>query len=799
MITKYKKSFQLFLIAGLLFLLSPGRALAQAGSLIGTAVDTTGAALASGHVHYENQKTHTAGNAEIDKGSFHIENLAEGNYTLTVSSPGFADDVLANLAIAADQARSVQAVLKPTAIVEEVTVTATRRETLAQDTPIAVTTYSAETLQSQAVHNLGDLQRIDPSLNITQSAGSDYVAIRGIASMDIEEIGDPSVPIARDGFFTNRPFGILTSIYDIDHIEVLKGPQGTLFGRNSTGGLVNIVSARPDKQTSYRLSATGGDYAARHFEGAWNKPLGNKLQLRLSGISYQHDGYRKLTYINKRGDDEDVQSGRLQLAFQPLAHLHGLVSAQIDHNGGFGDVHLMTAIGTRPTNFDAKNFDNYQPSSLDQNQYRFRWEASYDALPFGLTLSYAGGFDRTHFHHIFDATPLTLSPLRQFDSRHNPDTWNHEVRLVSPDDKPLTYQVGFFDFSEHNKRVAGLKVQSGSYANRYLAFFDQDVHSSSRAVYGQTAYALNPHLKLSLGGRYTWDHKEESGESIIDLAVATNGMVPAKITTPSDGSDTQGKAIYHAGIDWTLSNGNLLYAKYDTGYKSGGFNTNGTLASVSYGPETSQAYEVGSKNRLFNNHLQLNIDGFHQPYSGYQAEVTLGVLSGGSGIENAGKATIDGGELELTASSEKLGHLRWNSTGLRTRFKAFEVVDGDGTSQQVRGNELPNAPEFVTILGYDRAIRIGKGVLTPRFDVKYSAGFNFTLFNFSDTEQTRATTEDLAITYSRNRANWYLEGYAHNLSDAVIFSGAARNYDGPSNNYQFAPPRTIGIQLVWIH
>jgi len=103
------------------------------------------------------------------------------------------------------------------------------------------------------------------------------------------------------------------------------------------------------------------------------------------------------------------------------------------------------------------------------------------------------------------------------------------------------------------------------------------------------------------------------------------------------------------------------------------------------------------------------------------------------------------------------------------------------------------------ILGYDRSIRVGKGVLTPRFDVKYSTGFNFTLFNFSDTEQTRATTEDLAITYSRNRANWYFEGYAHNLSDAVIFFGAARNYDGPLNNYQFASPRTIGIQLVWIH
>ena len=389
-----------------------------------------------------------------------------------------------SLVLAQDQAAAPVAAKDDS--ITEVTVTATKRTTTAQKTPVAITVYTADALQAAGVHDMAALATIDPSLNITKSTGAAYVAVRGIASADVTEIGDPSVPIARDGFFVNRSFNIATSMYDLERIEVLKGPQGTLFGRNSTGGLVSIVTAKPTKHLGGDLAVTLGDYGQETVDGDVNLPLSDMFQLRLAGFQSKHDGYRTLTTVNRDGDDEDVSSARATLAFAPFEHFKGLVSVQSDKIGGVGDVAMdgPIASGFVPdfSRSQAKTFDSFQPTATDTHSTRYRWEFSYDNLPLGMTLFYAGGYDHSTWHHTLDSSASATS-LSQFTQVERPNTKNNEIRIASPDDGRFTYQFGYFNFDEVNDVNSGLLQHSAPFDGLYLIHFDYRIHTKSEAVF----------------------------------------------------------------------------------------------------------------------------------------------------------------------------------------------------------------------------------------------------------------------------------------------------------------------------
>jgi iron complex outermembrane receptor protein len=707
----------------------------------------------------------------------------------------------------------------------EIIVTATKRATTAQKTPVAMTVYSADVLQAAGVHDMAALATIDPSINITKSSGAAYVAVRGIASADTTEIGDPSVPIARDGFFVNRSFNIATSLYDLERVEVLKGPQGTLFGRNSTGGLISIVTAKPKKSFGGDVSVTVGDYSQRTVDGNINLPLNDKMQLRIAGFASKHDGYRTLTTVNSEGDDEDVSSARATLAFQPFEHFKGLATIQVDKIGGVGDVAMDQPLGhndadtgedlsTTPSFSakQAKTFDAYQPSATDTHSTRYRLELTYDNLPLGMTLYYAGGYDHSTWHHTLDASS-SAEDLTQFVQTERPDTWNNEIRIASPDNNRFTYQFGYFNFKETNNVDSGLVKRSGLFDGLDLIHFNYLIETKSEAFFATAGYKFTDNLKLTIGARSTHDTKVRTGEANLDLTVASGGYLAIpyngcyfgpppeggcshiNIITPGNGSVDQSKPTYHLGLDWNWDTNKLLYAKFDTGYKSGGFNSNGSAPSVPYGPETMQAFEVGSKNRFFDNHLQLNLDVFHQDYSGYQASQTTSALGGAPGIQNAGDATIDGLEVEAVSQTAAIGRVSFNASFLNTEFDDFTAVDASGASLSIGGNKLPNAPDFSAGLSWEKDFHGAGGTWTPHADVKTSSSYYYTFFNFNDTKQEAYTTGNVALTYTPDSEKWSLQAFIHNVSDEVVLTNAARNLNSNFDTYQFAPPRTYGVKL----
>ena len=703
--------------------------------------------------------------------------------------------------------------------IKEIVVTANRAETSAQKTAVALTVYTGADLAEKGIANVQALAVIDPSVNVTSSSGAAYVAVRGVASTDVTEIGDPSVPIARDGFYTNRSFSIGTSLYDIARVEVLKGPQGTLNGRNSTGGLVSIITNRPGRDAGTWGSIEAGGYSAFNVEGGANLPVSDRLQLRVSGTHRQHDGYRTLTGINGRGDDDNTTSGRIQLAAQPVDGLKLWASYQHDDIHAVGDVALTSAIRTRPDFGDGRTFANTTTTFNRLKGDRVRWEASYDRLPGNLTLTYAGGYDHQTWHHQLDATGPLYSAIRQFRQSEDPRTWNHEVRIANDVNSALFVQAGYFHFQEDNTIDSGLynvemtgpfaaggPLAALDYSDQYGIKFDYKVKTKSDAVFGQVAYKLSDQIKLTLGGRYTWDKKIRTGQSFLKIAALVSPFVPPFVAFPVDGAGnmSHGEPTWHAGLDYTPASNTLLYAKYDRGYKSGGFNSNGSGSSVAYAPEKLDAFEIGSKSRFLDNRLQLNTAAFYFNYKGYQASQTS-CPTCSTGIFNVGSAKIYGAEVQTIALFGEGGRVDLNAAFLHTKFgkdengNAIVVADGDNPPglHTITGNRLPNAPGISVSGGIEYAFDMMGGKLTPRIDGRYSSAFYYSVFNDTDTQSRAYAIGNASIGFEPAGGQWQLQVFVRNFTDKVVLANAARNFVSGLNTYQFQPPRTWGVRFGW--
>ncbi|WP_395397443.1 TonB-dependent receptor [Novosphingobium sp. BL-8A] len=690
----------------------------------------------------------------------------------------------------------------------DIIVTANRTASSAQDTPIALNVYSGDALRDAGIASVRDLAAIDPSVNISPSAGAAYVAIRGIASTDVTEIGDPSVPIARDGFYTNRPFSINASMYDLARIEVLKGPQGTLNGRNSTGGLVSIITNRPSFTNGGYSTVEVGNYGAFTGEMGANVAVSDTFAVRASGTFITHDGYRKLDGPGKDGDDEDFASGRLQALYKNNG-FSAWVSYQHDSRKVHGDAQLKGTLGgPQPSFKDLGAFPNDTPISTRLEGDRIRWELAYQT-PGLLNFVYSGGYDEQHWKNVLDATGPSYPANRQFRQSETPKTWNHEFRVSNDSNSRLFVQAGYFYFQEKNTVDSGLYnlAMTGDFApggqfgdlgqpDEYGIKFDYKIKTRSQAVFGQAEYKLTDELQLSVGGRYTWDKKDRTGQAVLFLpALASPFAPPLTLVTPGDGKLSESQPTWHVGLNYHPTANTLIYAKYDRGYKSGGFNSNGSAASVPYGPEKLDAFELGTKNSLMGNTLQINADVFYSSYRGYQASQTSAVIDGGSGTFNVGSAKIFGAEAEVKALLGDHTRVGVNAAYMHTKFgNGIIVNDGNGDPVDISGNRLPNAPSFSATAFIDQDFAVGSGKVTAHVDGKYSSSYYFSVFNVPDIKTDDFFLANASLSYEPAVGGWKIQAFVRNIFDKNVLSYAQQNFVSFTDNYQFQPPRTYGVR-----
>lgn len=598
--------------------------------------------------------------------------------------------------------------------IEEIIVTAQNRAQNVQDVPIAIQVLSGDTLEKAGIADISGIQQLAPAVQIVQDTNLTRVTVRGVGTNDNAETQDSSIAVNIDGEYINRPTVLNAALFDLSRVEVLRGPQGTLYGRNSTGGAINFITRKPGKDLGFNLTASAGNFDSVLVQGGIDLPFGEIGGIRVAGTYSKRDGYFSHPNLSIRTGDDYTRGGRVSLSLRPVdaltidaavEHVESnrrlAANAFVNYNSGLGynpalvpgasctgngfvrvgaDPRLTVCIPQNTNGLSTIDRSNYiaparSPSIQQQSTTAVRGRVSYDFGP--AILSYTGGYRTTD--ESFDAA---LAPAYLFKNFNNDvDTQSHEVRINGGVPGGIQWQGGAFHFKEK------LDIERGLFngppflpafllgANGgYINYFDRTVDSSSWAVFAQTDIPLTDTLTVVAGGRYTWDKRSGVfnifGSGIGNPNSPLNNTGPRRVTaTPlavQRPSASAEKFTWLAGLNYEPDANTLIYGKVSTGFKAGGFDSVG-----SYAPESNTAYEAGIKRSLGGGSVNfINLSGFYYNYKDLQASVLLDNSLGGQ-VFNAGKARIWGIELDASHKVLRNGRVTISVNYLNSKYQDF--------------------------------------------------------------------------------------------------------------------------------
>jgi iron complex outermembrane receptor protein len=483
---------------------------------------------------------------------------------------------------------------------------------------------------------------------------------------------------------------------------------------------------------------------------------------------------------------------------------------QYTYSGGVGNVNqvvpfnYINGIGgepvhTLPANIgDGSSFPLYTQNVNSLRVIDVRGSAVY-TFSNGISLTYLGGYNEINYlrtqatNPYFFATPADPLVPFYYTNREKPTTVNQELRLASAPESRLFWQTGIYYFSEISSVNASTQINpQSSIQEPGIAFLLPQVDAYSRAAFGQIGFAFTDAFKVTAGARYTDDTRNRVGTFV--LYPAQTGL-PFTLNLDDSGSAASNKTTWSVDAAYQLSPVNLLYAKASSGYKAGGFNS----AQSQYGPETVISYEIGSKNRFLDNHLEFNIDAYWMDYKDQQVtQFVSGAESSGSITVNAGKSRIYGLESSLAYQDQTLGRFQLSANYLHARYDEFEASAGWDASVNLNlaGNTPPLSPTYSFSGQYEYPFTISSGgTLTPRVSYKYQSKVYFVANNYQDESQDGYGLLNFGLDYAPQKGNWLVTAYVQNAAGKVAFSDASEFYT--FNNYELAyiPPRTYGLRL----
>ncbi len=603
---------------------------------------------------------------------------------------------------------------------EETVVTAQRRAESIQDSSLSIVALSAQEMTDNNVTQVRDLAKIVPGLQIGQAGAATQIYIRGIGDFGSTSQTNPAVAFNVDGVYVARPAGVEGNFYDLERVEVLKGPQGTLYGRNATGGAINVITQKPnfDSFGGYG-SLDVGNYDKVAFQGAVNLPVTEEFALR-AAVNIVDRG----PYVNYNFGDDKQESVRLHSLWQPSERLSWLLSADYTHVGGGGTEYVplntIPGVGDEWTSItDPRVSAFYDQLAVKSNLCLPVPLSSYagacpqNPLPFyQLVEPFTGDRGNTdnkfwsvssELNYEFDFATLTVLPayrsveldyntypggfLFDISAEDKPETSKAsslEIRLANETEN-FKWVGGLYYFDEKQR---GLAMVDAGFVQYIL--IDQALDTTSYAGFGQATYSLFDNFRLIGGARYTSDDKKITPESYHlqgsagYLTAVGGGCVPGPVggtaligcQLPSVvGDDTFDEFNWKVGAEYDVADDNMLYGIVSTGFKAGGF-YNGEDSSGgagSYDPETVLAYQVGSRNRFLDQTLQLNMEAFYYDYKDHQEPVIIRDVRGTTvqSQQNAGDGTIYGMDLDLVYLATENGTLHVAVEYLDTEYDEF--------------------------------------------------------------------------------------------------------------------------------
>ncbi len=674
--------------------------------------------------------------------------------------------------------------------VDEIVVTAQRRSERLQDVPVTVTAFGAAQIEESHIVGVQDIITRTPGLSFDAFPASEpRLFIRGIGSSDRGSGGDPSAAVFLDEIYLGRPSAIAFDVFDIERIEVLKGPQGTLYGRNVVGGAINVITRAPDlADFAGALEGTLGNYDRRELAGMVNMPFAEGVAaLRLSGSVRKHDGYATSTVTGGDLESGDTRSARAQLLLQPTDALRIHLTADTTTDRGTGPANhvLFTSRPDRyPLSLDPSKSLATIDGRQDRDTYGLRSEVSY-SLPFA-TLSYLGSHRQVDYesYYDFDGSNGTRG-IEGGDTEHSELT-SHELRLLSPDDSKATWVLGVYRYRAETERT--VTNNTFNFAGRERVA--QDSSLKSYAVYGDITYPVTDRLNVIAGVRYT---KDEKDYHIVHLGPQQFQTVFPLDATASASFDA---VTWRLGADFHLTPNQMVYGMVSRGFKSGGFQdapSSLTAAVTPFNPEYATQYELGLKQQFFDNAVTWNNSIYLIDYTDLQTGQTVGLAKI---TNNAGAATIKGYETSLFWRIGGGFDLGANYAYTDATFDDFATVDDNNNPINLAGNRLSRTPRTKFTISPSYTLELANGG-----ELRATAEYRYESLIYDDNSnlqpEIRQPTEfvDANAGYTSPDGRWTLSAWGKNLTDER--TRTLQVFFNSTFFVAYNAPRTYGATLRW--
>lgn len=698
--------------------------------------------------------------------------------------------------------------------VGEVVVTARRRSESLQRTPVTVTAFDSATLKEKGITDFSRLAQATPGVNFDAfPKAAPRPFFRGVGSSNQGAGGDPSSVAFLDGTYLARAAMLGIDFYDMERVEVLKGPQGTLWGKNVVAGAVNFITAKPTDTAGATAQLTFGEYGQRNGNLMLNLPVADGVATRIVLGAVTNDGFRR-TLTGKPLDDENKLSGRIAVRADLGASTRLLLSADVASQdlGENSRYNVLVNPFTPGVGYaDYKNprrANPDRPGFTDSRTGGARAELTTDALGFANWTTVAAWRTLDYdFNSDLDGTDpatnarngLPVSGIQTL-AREQADSYSLETRLTSNGSGPISWVAGLYYNRDdiHRER----ETQQSATPTTINRFFG-DSRNDSYAAFGEAQYKFDVGLRLFAGGRYTREKKVYAARRLTGAIVAP---VVSFDTAAAPGVFKKGVFTYRVGADMQVARNVFLFGTVATGFKSGAFQeqpTNAVLARAPTAPEKATNYEVGIKSDWFGRRLRANISAFKMDYRDFQTIKTVPDASQGPvgtrlTIDTA-DATIKGIETEFVAAP-----VQWIDATVRytylhpyfTRFiqtSAF-LANGQPVFTDGAGNRLSRTPKHAVVadLGIQSRRDADWGWLRAAVTMDYqSDAFENNINDYKEYRRAR-TLWDASVTYHVD-ARFSVQAWVHNLTDVTY-----RIWQTNGGFYQFVQygaPRQYGLTL----
>ncbi len=719
---------------------------------------------------------------------------------------------------------------------EELIVTAQHREQNIQDVPITVTAIGANELKEADIFDAASIALHVPGMSYGEfSAGQALISMRGISSVDDGAGLDNSVGLFLDGVYIGRLASINFDMFDLERIEVLKGPQGTLFGRNSIGGAISVVSQKPSDELTGKIGLTVGNEGILRYQGYISGPLSDSVAGKLTMSHREHDGYVDNLVLGTELQDEDQTSLRGQLRFSTESS-DWLLSADWmeDDRADMGRtaiesnapvVEIAAANGVTGPRQQASPFDGF--SKREASGISLQGDIEFDSG----TLTTITAFRHAEADWEMQSVGAGLGAIGlPFDEViddiiEDIDTFSQELRWTSNLDGNFNYTAGLFYFREETDRTEQFKITA---AGTYNGFVVQDVgtqnvigneytrtvnETNSYAIYGQGTWDINDVLALTFGARYTLDEKDYLATSVDcggdrtgtpfenfaecqGVGGSLNIVAESFTVTPNDDWDDFSPMV---SLQYRPTDGIMLFATASKGFKSGGFAGSQGIESVAgdpVEPETALNYELGFKGDLLDNTLRLNATAFMTDYEDLQI-VRFGPVAGSAFgtfvTANIGTADIQGIEMDFVWNIGEHVQLSGNYAYLETEVNDLVIETANGAID-ASGSDLRQAPENSYNIAAKFMMPTNHGTYDFRIELSH---MDRQITDYLD-QRTRIDEHDLIdarFAWTSENENLEVSLWGKNLAEEDYISHSY--VIGPGVIGVWGAPRTYGVTATW--